>query len=405
MRGMTTESTLQEPIHHLQHQGREIILIGTAHISKASAELVKQVIADEKPDTVCIELCPTRLKTLEHPDDWKNTDIVQVIKQKRTFVLFLNFMLSSIQRRLAKDMDVKPGLEMEAAIQSAKESGAAVSTIDREVRTTLQRVWGLMGFWTRMKLFNQILMSLFEEEDEITSEQIEAMKEKGALEMLLEEMGSTLPGIKQRLIDERDLYMIEKIRQSPGQKLVAVVGAGHVPGMLRHWSDPKIELEELDTLPPTPAWATALKWLIPALVIGVLIYPFVKSGSNPKSLEKGIQGLIAWTAVTGGLAALGSAVAFAHPITILSALIAAPITTLHPLIGVGYVTGLVEAWIRKPKVKDFESLPEDILTAKGWWHNQVTRILLVFILSSVGASIGTFIGYGWLINNILQLGS
>ena len=391
-----------EPVHRLQIDGREVILIGTAHISKASAELVQQVIEAEKPDTVCVELCQTRLNTLENPAAWKNTDIVQVIKQKRTFVLFLNFVLSSIQRRLAKDMDVKPGLEMETAIQTAKVQGAEVATIDREVRTTLQRVWGLMGFWTRMKLFNHIIVSMFEEEEDISVEQIEAMKEKGALEMLLQEMGTALPGIKQRLIDERDLYMVEKIRRAPGQKLVAVVGAGHVPGMLAHWEDKQINLSELDRIPPPPAWSTALKWLIPALVVVLLAWPFLRGGVSPKSLEKGLRGLIGWTVVTGGLAGLGSLLAFAHPLTILAAIVAAPITTLHPLIGVGYVTGLVEAWIRKPRVRDFESLPEDILTLKGWWHNQVTRILLVFILSSLGASIGTFIGYGWLIENFFH---
>lgn len=400
---MNIESkTRKEPVHRLSIEGREVILIGTAHISKASAELVTQIIADEKPDTVCVELCPTRMGTLENPDAWKNTNIMEVIKQKRTFVLFLNFILSSIQRRMAKDMDVKPGLEMEAAIKAAKEIDADVSTIDREVRTTLQRVWGLMGFWTRIKLFNQIVMSMFEEEEDVTSEQIEALKEQGALEMLLTEMGTTLPGIKQRLIDERDLYMVEKIRQSPGQKLVAVVGAGHVPGMLAHWHDARIDLVELDKLPPPSTLSKVLKWLVPALLVALLFLPFIKGGANPESLQKGLRGLLGWTVVTGGLAALGSALAFAHPLTILSAFIAAPITTLHPLIGIGHVTGLVEAWVRKPKVKDFESLPEDILTAKGWWGNQVTRILLVFILSGVGAGAGLFIGSGWLIENFLR---
>lgn len=393
------QTTTHEPVHRLTIDDREVILIGTAHISKASAELVTRVIEAEQPDTVCVELCATRMNTLDNPDAWKNTDIVEVIKQKRTFVLFLNFVLSSVQRRLAKDMDVKPGLEMEAAMRTGRAQGATIAPIDREVRTTLQRVWGLMGFWTKFKLLNQLLMSLFEEEEDITAEQIEALKEKGALEMLLQEMGNTLPGVKQRLIDERDLYMVEKIHQAPGRKLVAVVGAGHVPGMLAHWQDRDINLAELDQQPPPSKLGTVLKWLIPALVIGVLAYPFVRGGASPKSLEQGLRGLIGWTVVTGGLAGLGALVAFAHPLTILAAIVAAPITTLHPLIGVGHVTGLVEAWIRRPRVKDFEALPEDILTARGWWQNQVTRILLVFILSSVGASIGTFLGYGWLIQN------
>lgn len=396
---MHTSLSASDPVYRLEHQGREVILIGTAHISQASADLVKAVIEEHQPDTVCIELCPTRYKTLLEPDAWKQTDIVQVIKQKRTFVLFLNFVLSSVQRRLAKDMKVTPGLEMKTAVEAAEAQGAEVATIDREVRTTLQRVWRLMGFWTKMKLFNQLLMSLFEDEEEISAEQIEAMKEKGALEMLLQEMGEQLPGVKQRLIDERDLYMVEKIRQAPGQKLVAVVGAGHVPGMMQHWQDPAIDLAELDRLPPPSAWVTALKWLIPLLVMVLLVAGFLK-GDPATALERGMNGIIGWVLVNGGLAALGAMIALAHPLTIIASFIAAPITSLNPLIGVGYVSGLVEAWMRKPKVAHFESLPEDILTAKGWWHNQVTRILLVFLLSSLGSSIGTFVGYGWLLENV-----
>lgn len=388
-----------EPVYRLQQGDREVILIGTAHISQASADLVTEMIEKEQPDTVCVELCKTRYQTLLDPDAWKKTDIVQVIKQKRTFVLFLNFMLSSIQRRMAKDMNVTPGLEMQAAIDKARAQDAKIATIDREVRTTLQRVWRLMGFWTKMKLFNQIVVGLFEEEDDVSQEQIEALKEKGALEMLLQEMGDQLPGVKERLIDERDLYMIEKIRQAPGQKLLAVVGAGHVPGMMKHWNDPTIDLEELDRLPAASPWTTLLKWAIPLLVIVLLVAGFLK-GDPSTALSRGMNGILGWVVVNGGLAGLGALIAFGHPLTILASIIAAPITSLNPLIGVGYVSGLVEALVRKPTVEAFEELPEAILTAKGWWGNQVTRILLVFILSSVGSSIGTFVGYGWLIDNV-----
>lgn len=388
-----------EPVYRLQQGDREVILIGTAHISQASADLVTEMIQQEKPDTVCVELCNTRYQTLLNPDAWKKTDIVQVIKQKRTFVLFLNFMLSSIQRRMAKDMNVTPGLEMQAAIDEAKAQNAEISTIDREVRTTLQRVWGLMGFWTKMKLFNQILMGLFEEEEDVSEEHIEALKEKGALEMLLQEMGDQLPGVKERLIDERDLYMVEKIRQAPGQKLLAVVGAGHVPGMMKHWNDTSIDMEELDRLPNPSPWTTLLKWAIPLLVMVLLVAGFLK-GDPSTAMERGMNGIIGWIVVNGGLAALGALIAFGHPLTIVASFIAAPITSLNPLIGVGYVSGLVEALVRRPTVEAFEELPEAILTAKGWWNNQVTRILLVFILSSIGSSIGTFVGYGWLLDNV-----
>lgn len=395
------------PIEHdnivrLKHGGKSITLIGTAHISKESAELVKQVIEAERPDTVCVELCNSRLQSLKDQEAWKNMDIIKVIREKKTFVLFLNFLLTSIQRRMARNMDVKPGLEMITALEVAEAQAAQTAVIDREVRTTLTRVWRLMGFWTRMKIFSQILASLFEEEEEISSEQIEALKQKGALELLLDEMGQILPGVKKHLIDERDLYMVEKIRQAPGQTLVAVVGAGHVPGMLAHWEDKAISLEELDQVPPPSALSQVMQWLIPALVVALLVAGFFVGGKQGTTWEKGLKGLAGWTVVTGGLAGLGALLARAHPLTILASVLSAPITTLHPLIGVGYVAGLVEAWLRKPRVKDFEALHEDIQSMQGWWRNQVTRILLVVLLSSVGASLGTFIGYGWLIENLFK---
>jgi pheromone shutdown-related protein TraB len=389
-----------ENILRLQQGPKSVTLIGTAHISRESAALVQQVIAQEKPDTVCLELCPARLQSLRDQEAWKNMDIVKVIREQKTFVLFLNFLLTSIQRRMARHMEVKPGLEMLAALETAEAQAAHVEVIDRDVRTTLTRVWRLMGFWTRLKLFSQVLGSLFEEQEEISAEQVEALKQKGALELLLDEMGQFMPGVKKHLIDERDLYMVAKIRQAPGQSVVAVVGAGHVPGMLKNWDNQAIDLPALDQIPPPGKLSKILQWLLPALVIVLLAAGFFVGGKHGVTWEKGLKGLLGWTLVTGGLAGTGSLLAGAHPLTILSALFSAPITTLHPLIGVGHVAGLVEAWLRKPRVVDFEALHEDIQSLRGWRRNQVTRILLVVILSSLGASLGTFIGYGWLLENL-----
>jgi pheromone shutdown-related protein TraB len=389
-------------IVRLSYENKTITLIGTAHISQESADLVQKVIEAERPDTVCVELCASRLQSLRDQEAWKKMDIVSVIREKKTFVLFLNFLLTSIQRRMAKNMAVKPGLEMMVALETADKQEAQTAVIDREVRTTLTRVWRLMGFWTRMKIFSQILASLFEEEEEISSEQIEALKQKGALELLLDEMGQILPGVKKHLIDERDLYMIEKIRQAPGEKLVAVVGAGHVPGMVAHWQDTDISLSELDAVPPPGRFSQIMQWLIPALVVALMGAGFFVGSKQGTTWEKGLAGIIGWTTVTGGLAGLGALLARAHPLTVLASVVSAPITTLHPLIGVGHVAGLVEAWLRKPRVLDFEALHEDIQSMKGWWRNQVTRILLVVLFSSLGASLGTFIGYGWLLKNIFR---
>ena len=389
-----------ENILRLQQGDKSVTLIGTAHISRESAALVQQVIAQEKPDTVCLELCSSRLQSLRDQEAWKNMDIVKVISEHKTFVLFLNFLLTSVQRRMARNMEVKPGLEMLAALETADAQAAHVEVIDRDVRTTLTRVWRLMGFWTRLKLFSQILGSLFEEQEEISAEQVEALKQKGALELLLDEMGQFMPGVKKYLIDERDLYMVAKIREAPGQSVVAVVGAGHVPGMLKNWDNQAIDLPELEQVPPPGQVSQVLQWLLPALVIVLLAAGFFVGGKHGVTWEKGLKGLIGWTLVTGGLAGTGSLLAGAHPLTILSALFSAPITTLHPLIGVGHVAGLVEAWLRKPRVMDFEALHEDIQSLKGWRRNQVTRILLVVMLSSLGATLGAFIGYGWLLENL-----
>lgn len=389
-----------ENIHRLTHEGRQITLIGTAHISQASADLVAEVIEAEKPETVAVELCDTRLQTLREKEAWRNMDIVKVIRQKKTFVLFINFLMSAFQRKMANQFDVQPGLEMKVALEKADEQEAEVATIDRDVRTTLSRVWGMMGFWTKIKLFNQIVMGLFDDEEELTKEQIEDMKAKGALELLLDEMGQHLPDLKHRLIDERDLYMIQKIRQAPGDSIVAVVGAGHVPGMLKHWDKSDIDLDDLDTLPPKSKITLLIQWGLPLAIIGLMVAGFIIGGSSEEATQRGLNGVLAWLLFNGVLSGLGVLIARGHVLTILAATIAAPITSLNPLMAAGYVAGLVEAWIRKPKVKDFEALPDDILSAKGWFANQVTRILLVVILANLGSTLGTFLGGSWLLGNL-----
>lgn len=387
-------------VHRLQLGTRQVTLIGTAHVSHESAELVRRIIEDEQPDTVCVELCDSRMQTIRQKKAWQEMDIVRVIREKKTFVLLINFLMAAFQRRMADQLKIKPGQEMLTAIELADAQQKPLALIDRDVRTTLSRVWGLMGFWSRMKLINQVFASLFEEEEPMTEEQLESMKQQGALELLLEEMGRYLPDFKKYLIDERDLYMVAKIREAPGERMVAVVGAGHVPGMLAHWEDATIDVPALETQPQGDLTGKILQWGLPLLLLGLLGAGFFMTGKREEALEKGIQGIILWVSLNSGLAALGTLIARGHPFTILTAIIGAPFATLHPLVGISYMTALVEAWARKPKVKDFEALPEDILTVKGWWHNQVTRVLLVFILSGVGGALGNFIAYGILFGRL-----
>ena len=371
-------------IHHLATEGKEVILVGTAHVSNESAELVARVISDEHPDTVCVELCESRYQSMTQGNTWKDTDLIKVIKEKKAFLLLSNLLLASFQKKIGKKLGIKPGQEMLEAIKAADATGATIHLADRDVRTTLSRAWRLMGLWTKMKLLAQLVTS-FGEADSITKEDIETMKQQDMLETLLKEIGDLLPELRTVLIDERDQYLTEKIRTAPGKRIVAVVGAGHVPGIKKNW-DQSVDLKALETLPPKGKFLPFLKWGIPILVIGLIIAGFFMAGS-----DTGTELIKWWILANAVLAGIGAAAALAHPLTILSAIIASPITSLNPMIAAGWVSGLVETFLRKPRVKDFERLPEDIVSVKGFWSNKITRILLVVIFTNMGSSLGAFV--------------
>jgi pheromone shutdown-related protein TraB len=371
-------------IQRLTYQDKEVVLIGTAHVSKESVVLVEETIATECPDTVCVELCPSRYQSLKQKDRWQNTDIVKVIKEKKAFLLLSNLMLASFQKRLAKKLDIQPGQEMLQAITSAEAAGARIVVADRDIRTTLARAWRIMGFWNKIKLLFQLILSMGEV-DEISEADVEKMKERDALEAILSEVGQSMPAIRHALIDERDLYLAEKIRTAPGRKIVAVVGAGHVPGIMAHWEAP-IDLAALEVLPPKGRSAGLLKWLLPLGIVALLIYGFTRGG-----MEAGTDMVTWWVLANGVLAGIGAAIALAHPLTVVSSVVAAPLTSLNPMIAAGWVSGLVEAFSRKPRVRDFEQLADDIASFRGFWRNKVTRILLVVVFTNLGSAVGTFV--------------
>ena len=369
-------------VHRLANGDREVVLVGTAHVSKDSVQLVKQVIQDEQPDTVCVELCQSRYQAIRQPDHWQNMDIVRVIKEKKAMLLLSNLLLASFQKRIAKKFDIRPGQEMIQAIDAADAVGAGVELADRDIRVTLLRTWRAMSVWGKLKLLFQLLMSLGDV-DEIKAEDIEKMKQEDILESLLAEVGKSLPRLKDILIDERDLYLTEKIRSAPGDKIVAVVGAGHVPGIKDHWEQP-IDLKMLEALPPSSNMGKVFKWILPTAILGLLVYGFFSGG-----VQTGSNMLGWWILANGLLAGIGAVIALGHPLTIMSSVLAAPLTSLNPMIAAGWVSGLVEAVSRKPKVKDFENLSEDISSVKGFWKNKVTRILLVVVFTNLGSMLGT----------------
>lgn len=376
-----TENTM---IHSLIADDKEVLLIGTAHVSRQSARLVTEVIHVEKPDTVCVELCPSRYQSIRYKDKWREMNIVRIIKEKKTFLLLSHLLLASFQKKIAEKLDVSPGEEMIKAIEAAEAVGAGIHLADRDVRITLSRAWRAMSLWGRMKLLFQILLS-FGDVDEIAEEDVERMKQEDMLESVLADIGKSFPVIRDILIDERDRYLAHKIRTAPGKKIVAVVGAGHVPGIKAHWEEP-VDVPLLEQVPAASFFSRIMKWVVPLGIIALMGGGFFYGGK-----DAGARMVIWWAATTGILAGIGALAAMAHPLTILSAVLAAPLTTLNPMIAAGWVSGLVEAFSRKPKVKDFESLQRDIHTFRGFWKNNITRILLVVAFTNVGSSIGTFI--------------
>jgi pheromone shutdown-related protein TraB len=373
-----------ENVHRIRMDGREIILLGTAHVSRKSAEEVKTLIEEEKPDTVCVELCQARYENVTNPDRWKNTDIVKVIKEGKALILLINLILSSYQRKLGKQFGLQPGQEMLQGIESARETGATLCLVDRDIQVTMMRLWRGIGLWGKMKLFFQLIMSIFIDED-ISEEELEKLKTQDMLSAALEELSVSFPEFKSAIIDERDRYLAQKIKTAPGDKVLAVLGAGHVPGIIQVINEDH-DLKQLSAVPPPSKTAKIIGWSIPVLILAIIALTL----SVDKSV--GVNQMVSWILWNGSLSALGAILALAHPLSIITAFAVAPISSLTPVLAAGWFAGLTEAMVRKPSVKDFEDLHDDLQSFKGFWRNKVTHILLVVALANLGSSIGTFVG-------------
>ncbi|MBW3114635.1 MULTISPECIES: TraB/GumN family protein [Bacillaceae] len=374
----------EKNITRIHMDGKEYILIGTAHVSRQSAEQVKDVIEDEKPDTVCVELDEPRYQSIVEGDKWRDTDIFQVIKDKKSTLLLMNLAIGSFQRRMAKQFGIKPGQEMIQGIESAKELNAELVLADRNIQVTFSRIWSSVGFSGKAKLLTQIVYSIFSN-DTITEEELEKIKSQDMLDSMLNEFTQVFPKLKTPLIDERDQYLAQKIKDAPGNKIVAVLGAAHVPGISREIYK-EHNLDKLNERPTKSNWPKVIGWAIPVMILAVIAYTFI---SNP---DAGIQQGISWILWNGGFSALGVAIGLGHPLAIVTAFVAAPITSLNPLLAAGWFAGFVQAYFRRPNVGDFDSLPEDVLSIKGFWRNKVTRILLIVVLANLGSTLGTVIG-------------
>ncbi len=374
----------------LEDGERTFYIVGTAHVSEASANEVREVIEAVQPDTVCLELCQTRYDALTDEDRWKKLDVFRVIRDGKTLMLLANLAIGAYQRRMGAQLGVQPGAELLAGAESAEAIGARIELVDREIQTTLRRTWANVSFWRKAELISAIMASTLTRET-LDEETIEELKEQANLSKMLEEFSEALPEVKGPLIDERDAYLMSGIEDAPGEKVVAVVGAAHVPGMKRLFGTP-VNRERLDEQPERAQWTKALKWVIPALVMAAFLVGYFKH--QDETLE---QMLYAWVIPNSVLAALMTTIAMAKPLSILVAFIASPITSLNPLLGAGMVVGLLEAWLRKPTVEDAERINEDVQSLGGFYRNPFTRVLLVAFMATLGSALGAWVGAGWVV--------
>lgn len=386
----------------LELNNRKITLIGTAHVSAESISEVENVISDVKPDCVAIELDEKRYESITNPDKYRELDIIKVLKRKEGFLLLANIVMASFQKRMGKNAGVKPGEEMVAAINKAKELNIPTALVDRPIQITFRRAWKKTSAYGKTQLLSALLASGFSK-DEISSEEIENLKQSSEMDSMMKELSEFMPAVKQVLIDERDQYLASHIWKAEGNNIVAVLGAGHLPGVEAHLkkiaeNQASTDTSEIASIPESSIFSKIMMWLIPALIVAVIAFGFYIGGK-----DAGSKMALNWILWNGILAGFGALIAGGNPLTILVSFVGAPITSLCPFIGVGIVAGIVQAAICKPQVKDLETLSDDAGSIKVFYKNKILRILLVFLLSSVGSSIGTFAAGAGIVINLSEI--
>jgi pheromone shutdown-related protein TraB len=387
----------EEPRHEVTIGETRITLLGTAHISRTSAEQVRWLIAKGDYDAVAVELCRNRYGAMMDPKSLSQLDLFSVIRTGRVYMVVANLALSAYQQRLADHLHIEPGAEQRIAVRLAREQNLEVLLVDREIGVTLKRISANLGWWKRYSLFAGLFAALLSS-DAVSEDEVERLKEGDVLETAFAELAHDRQDLYGPLITERDRYMAARLRleaardrqTGKARRILAVVGVGHLKGIVEHLHNdeepPDTVLAALEQVPSPSRLPNLIPWAILALVLGGFAYGFAQSPAL------GWELMGTWIVVTGGLCAIGTLAAGGHPLTIVSGFIAAPFTTLHPAIGAGMVTGAVELTLRKPTVGDFSRLREDVSHLGGWWRNRVARVFIVFMLSSLGAAIGTYLG-------------
>jgi len=379
----------------LESDGVTTYVVGTAHISEKSVQEVRETIEAVRPDAVCVELCETRFKALQDGDRWKKLDIFQVLKQKKVLFVLANLALSAYQRRLGEKLGVKPGSELIEAVKAAEDVGSELVLVDRDIQATLKRTWANLSFWNKFKLMAG-LSGAFGGDEELTEEDLERLKDRDNISEMMSAFAKEMPQVKEPLIDERDQFLMSAIEDAPGQTKVAVVGAGHVEGMIAHQGK-GADREALSLIPPPSQFWKIIKWVIPCVILAAF---YIGYQNRPDGTV--LKLVLGWVIPNAVGAALMTAIAVGKPLSILISAIASPITSLNPTIGAGMVVGLVEAWLRKPTIEDAEALGQDVNTLGAAHKNPFGRVLIVAMMATLGSAMGGWVGAAYVIDVIAQ---
>lgn len=362
---------------------RKITIVGTAHVSEESRKEVRETIENEEPDRVFVELDEDRLSSLRGDSRWKDLDIIEAIRNGKGYMLFLNVMLSIYQRSLGLEEDLEPGQELLEAVDVSEELKIEYSLVDRNINDTLKRVREELGFWSKMKLFSSLLAYPFAPQEEFD---VEELKEQDIISAMVKELEDEFPALKKVFLDERNEYMAEKILEEDFENGVAVVGAAHVEGLIEDLENNAEYNEEpgKDHI----SWFKVINYALPVAIIGMLGYSFLYM-----DFETGAMALTTWVLLNGILSMIGAIIAKANPITWIASFFAAPLTSLYPVIGAGFVAAYVEGRLHPPSVEEMENITE-LNSYSQLWENQIGRILLTFVFVSIGSALATFLSAG-----------
>jgi pheromone shutdown-related protein TraB len=377
-----------------------IILIGTAHISEESVNEVRKAIETYKPDIVAVELCQRRFETISKKDKWENTPVTALIRSNNAYFMLAQTFLSSIQRRLGEEYGVEPGSEMIAAMQEAEKYNIKVALVDRDITVTLKRAWRTMGLREKFKVVWEFLKAMIGyDEEELEELDLKELMKQDVLSQMMEEFSKIAPSAAKVLITERDQYIAQKIyEESKKGKVVAVVGAGHVNGIKKHLEKQELNanLQDLEQIPKKRfSLVKVVEVAIPVIFFAVIGWIIYSTGVDPWNKIKDV--FLIWFLVHGILSGVGVAIARGHPLSILTAFLAAPFTSLEPFFAPGWFAGLVEAKLRKPLIKDFQELSK-IERVRDFLKNKVIRLLMVVALANLGSILGTIVALPWILS-------